>query len=231
MKKLFTSLFLLVTLSCTLHLSAQAKKNLSMMTKNEILQLSYEELVNFDLAELMQLADIVGVSTDELLQLAIVSASREEESLMDAPLSASVVTGEIIKKAGVTSIPEALRLVPGVIVREQTPGNYDVHLRGFDAIDPNGLINWTTNVLTLVMINNRVVYNEYQGNIAWELLQVSIDDIERIEVVRGPAAALYGPNAVTGAINIITKTPKGTSGFHVSSYTQGGTPNSITGGV
>jgi iron complex outermembrane receptor protein len=231
MKKLFTGLCLLVALSCTLHLSAQAKKDLSKMTKSEILQLSYEELVNFDLSELMQLADIVGVSTDELLQLAIVSASRQEESLMDAPLSASAVTGEMIKKAGVTSIPEALRLVPGVIVREQTPGNYDVHLRGFDAVDPNGLINWTTNVLTLVMINNRVVYNEYQGNIAWELLQVSIDDIARIEVVRGPAAALYGPNAVTGVINIITKNPKETSGFHARSYTQGGTPNTIIGGV
>ena len=56
---------------------------------------------------------------------------------------------------------------------------YDVHLRGMDAPDPNGLVNWTSNSLTLVMVNNRIVYNEYQGNISWELLQISIDDIVR----------------------------------------------------
>lgn len=216
--------YILVFLLLPSALFAQETKDVLNMTKSEVLKLSYEELTEFDLADLMQMAEIVGVSTDELLELAIVSASKKEESLFDAPLGASVLTRDMIKKAGATSIMEALRLVPGVIVREQTPGNYDIHLRGFDAIDPNALINFTTNSLTLIMINNRIVYNEFQGNTYWELLQVSVDDVERIEVVRGPAAALYGPNAVTGMINVITRNPNDKQGLQVSSYSQAGTP-------
>ena len=203
-------------------LIAQETYNVSKMKKSQILKLNYEQLSNFSLEDLMMLADKMGISTDELLQQAIVSASRSEESLIDAPLGAAVLTGDQIRKAGVTSIPEALRLCPGVIVREQTPGVYDVHVRGFDAVDPNGMINWTANMSTLVMINNRIVFNEYQGNISWELQQVTIDDIERIEIVRGPAAALYGPNAVTGVINIFTKSPDRKSGLQVGTYSQAG---------
>ena len=166
---------------------------------------------------------------EALMNMEIVSASKQSESLFDAPVAASVITGDEIKKSGCTSIMEALRLVPGVIVREVTPGNYDIHLRGYDAIDPNAMIALTSNTITLVMINSRPVYNEFQGQTNWELQQIGIDDIERIEVVRGPASAMYGPNAVAGVINLITKNPDKEEGLNVSTYSQAGTHNTLLG--
>ena len=107
--------------------------------------------------------DIYEMDLEALMNMEIVSASKQSESLFDAPVAASVVTGEEIKKSGCTSVMEALRLIPGVIVREVTPGNYDIHLRGYDAIDPNAMIALTSNTITLVMINSRPIYNEFQG--------------------------------------------------------------------
>ncbi|MFO7864237.1 MAG: TonB-dependent receptor plug domain-containing protein, partial [Salinivirgaceae bacterium] len=226
---IIASLVLVVLMGFSSSLFGQSKLDIDNLTKDEIVNLSYETLMELPLGDLMRLADIVGMTTDELLQLAIVSASKESESLFDAPLSASVLTGENIKKAGVTSIMEALRLAPGVIVREQTPGNYDIHIRGYDDLDPNGLISFTRNAITLVMVNNRIVYNEFQGNTYWELLQLSVDDVDRIEVVRGPVSAMYGPNAVSGVINILTKNPGEEKGMHVSTYSQAGAFNTMVG--
>jgi len=221
MKNIIKILVILMglTLVAPGYLIGQNKIDIDNLTKNEILSLSYETLMELPLGDLMRLADIAGLTTDELLQLAIVSASKKSESLFDSPMAATVLTGENIKKAGVTSIMEALRLAPGVIVREQTPGNYDIHIRGYDNLDPNGLISFTRNAITLVMVNNRIVYNEFQGNTYWELLQIGVDDVDRIEVVRGPVSAMYGPNAVSGVINILTKKPNEKKGVHVSTYT------------
>lgn len=160
-------------------------------------------------------------SLKSLLDVRIVTVSKKEETIFDAPLASSVVTGEEIKQAGATSVMEALRLVPGLIVREQSPGNFDIHIRGYDAIDPLATMLNTINTITLVMINNRIVYNDAQGGTLWETLQIGIDDIDRIEVVRGPAAALYGPNAAAGVINILTKR-SAKKGFSVGAYSQGG---------
>jgi iron complex outermembrane receptor protein len=145
------------------------------------------------------------LSLKDLLNVKIVSASKKSELLFDAPLSASVITKEDIRKAGSTSIMEALRLVPGMIVREQSNGNYDIHLRGMDNVPPNAPFDITSNTTTLVMIDNRPVYNYLRGGTFWETLPVDLNDVEKIEVIRGPAAALYGPNAVNGVINIITR--------------------------
>lgn len=146
-----------------------------------------------------------GMSLKDLLNVKIVSVSKSAESLFDAPLSASVVTKDDIIKSGATSIMEALRLVPGVIVREQSNGNYDIHLRGMDNVPPNASFSLTSNTTTLVMVDNRPIYSYLHGGTFWETLPVGINDVEKIEVVRGPAAALYGPNAVNGVINIISK--------------------------
>jgi iron complex outermembrane recepter protein len=146
-----------------------------------------------------------GLSLKDLLDIKIVSASKKIESLFDAPLSASVVTIEDIRRAGCNSIMEALRLVPGMIVREQSNGNYDIHLRGMDNLPPNTSFDLTSNTTTLVMIDNRPVYSYLRGGTFWETLPVDLNDVEKIEVVRGAAAALYGPNAVNGVINIITR--------------------------
>jgi iron complex outermembrane receptor protein len=153
--------------------------------------------------------DIYTLSLEELMNIEIVSASKKAESLFDSPLSASVLSKDEIQNSGATSIMEALRLIPGVIVREQTNGNYDIHVRGLDNVPPNSLILSSTNTTTLVMINNRPVYNYLQGGTFWESLPIDLNDVEKIEVVRGPSSTLYGPNAVSGVINIITtKTTK-----------------------
>lgn len=145
------------------------------------------------------------MSLDELLNIdVVVTASKKPEDLFDAPLSVTIINKEEINNSGVTSIPEALRLSPGLIVREIAPGNYDVHIRGYDDITKSPYINLPYNTTTLVMIDNRIVHNYFSGGTLWETFPIDLNDIEQIEIVRGPAAALYGPNAVTGVINIIT---------------------------
>jgi iron complex outermembrane recepter protein len=157
------------------------------------------------LAQKQDSTDYNDLSLEELMNIQIVSASKKSESLFDASLSASVLTREEIKNAGSTSIMEALRLIPGVIVREQSNGNYDVHIRGLDNVPPNSLFLSSANTTTLVMINNRPVYNYLQGGTFWESLPIDLNDVDRIEVVRGPSSTLYGPNAVSGVIHFITR--------------------------
>lgn len=164
-------------------------------------------------------------SLKSLLDVRIVSVSKKEETVFEAPLSSTVLTAEEIKNAGATSLMEAFRLIPGMIVREQTPGNYDIHIRGFDQVDPYQPHFTRFNTITLVMIDNRPVYNDLLGGTLWDLIPVGINDIERIEVVRGPSSALYGPNAALGVINIITKKHNLEPGVHASTYTQLGSYN------
>lgn len=152
--------------------------------------------------------DLFDLSLEELMNIEIVSASKKAESSFKSPLSSSVVTRDEIITSGATTIEEALRLVPGMLVREETNGNFDVHIRGNDNLPPGNFSFYTENSMSLVMIDGRPVYNYINGGTMWEALPISIVDVERIEVVRGPATALYGPNAVTGAINIITRTPE-----------------------
>lgn len=147
------------------------------------------------------------LSLKDLLNIKIVSVSKNPELLFDAPLSASVVTKEEIRKAGCTSIMEALRLVPGMIVREQSNGNYDIQVRGIGNYPTNASFDAVSTTM-LAMIDGRPVYNYLKGGTFWETLPVDLNDVEKIEVVRGPAAALYGPNAVSGVINIITRHPE-----------------------
>ncbi|MFW5760539.1 MAG: TonB-dependent receptor plug domain-containing protein [Cyclobacteriaceae bacterium] len=149
--------------------------------------------------------DLYSLSLEELMNITIESVSKKEETLFEAPLSSYTITHQEIIKSGITSIPEALKLCPGIIVREMTNGTYDFHIRGFDNPTQYSLTSNSVNLLTLVMINNRPIFNHNNGGTFWETLPIDINDVERIEIVRGPAAALYGPNAVTGVINIITK--------------------------
>lgn len=149
--------------------------------------------------------DLYEVSLEELMNIPINSASKKDETLFDAPLSSYTITRAEIDRAGSTSIMEALRLAPGVIVREQTNGVYDIHIRGFDNILRTSEVYTKSNLTTLVMIDNRPVFNHNLGGTFWEALPIDLNDVERIEIVRGPSAPLFGPNAVTGVINIITR--------------------------
>jgi iron complex outermembrane recepter protein len=147
---------------------------------------------------------LMDLSLEELMNIEIVSASKKSENSFEAPLSSSVITKEEIINSGATSIEEVFRMIPGMIVREESNGNYDIHIRGNDNIPPGNYTLFSENTLTLVMIDDRKVYNYANGGVFWETLPISLSDIERIEVIRGPSAALYGPNAVSGVINIIT---------------------------
>lgn len=193
----------------TLNVLAQNQPNKTTLTKEAILELSYEQMLNMPFEELINLAGVVGVSTDELLQMILnkelTSASKKKESAFDSPLSSSVVTAAEIEASGATTIEEALRLVPGMIVREKTNGVYDVHIRGFDNVPPANFEHFAENTISLVMVDGQPVYNNISGGTFWETIPVTISQIERIEVIRGASSALYGPNAVSGAINIITK--------------------------
>lgn len=205
----------------------EPQKDYSKMTKQEILQMSYDQLLELPLEDLMTLANIIGVSADELLSMIlnmeVSTASKKAESVFDSPLSTSVITKEEIANSGFTTIPELLRLAPGVIVRQKSNGNYDVHLRGLDNVPPGNFSHFSENSLTLVMIDNRIVYNYINGGTFWESLPISLIDIERIDIIRGPSSALYGPNAVSGVINIITKQAK--QDYHVQADLRYGSNN------
>jgi iron complex outermembrane receptor protein len=149
--------------------------------------------------------DLFDLSLEELMNIEIVAASKKAESSFESPLSSTVLTKDEIVASGATTIEEALRLVPGMLVREETNGNFDVHMRGNDNLPPGNFVFYSENSLSLVMIDGRPVYNYINGGTFWESLPISLVDVDRIEVVRGPSTALYGPNAVTGAINIITR--------------------------
>lgn len=168
--------------------------------------------------------DLFNMSLEELMNVEIVSASKKEESTFDAPVSSSVITRDEIARSGVTTIPEALRLSPGLIVRETTNGNYDVFIRGFDNLHRYGSSTEQHNLYTLVMIDNRPVFNYLLGSTYWESLPVDLIDIDRIEIVRGPSAPLFGPNAVTGVINIITRHPQSDK-VYASGNVQYGSPD------
>ncbi len=189
--------------------TAQPQLDVRSMTQDDIKKLTYEQLLELDLPDLMLLADKMGVSTDELLAQAFLvktsTSSKARETVFEAPMSTTVITQEKILHSGATTIAELFRMVPGMVVREQTPGNYDVHVRGLDNVPPGNFIYYSSNSLTLVMVNGRPLFNHTMGNTLWESLPVSLEDIERIDVVRGAASAMYGANAVTGVINIVTK--------------------------
>ncbi len=165
--------------------------------------------------------DLMSLSLENLLEMTIVSASKKEESAFNSPLSTSVISKQEMENAGVTSIPEALRLAPGIIVKEYINGSYDVHLRGLENTPPNAPLSETQNLVSLVMIDGRVVFNYLNGGILWNSLPVDLNDVERIEIIRGPSSALYGPNAVTGVINIITTDPE-SEGLNVLANAQSG---------
>ncbi|WP_162555617.1 TonB-dependent receptor plug domain-containing protein [Reichenbachiella versicolor] len=152
--------------------------------------------------------DFLELSLESLMDIKIVSASRKEEDSFDAPISSFVISKQEIELYGATNIPEALRLCPGVIVREISNGTYDVSLRGgVDGFPP--YVFKYTNFTILLMIDNRPVYDRMEGGVYWQNLPINITDVERIEIVHGPVAPLYGPNAVSGVINIITTRPEG----------------------
>jgi iron complex outermembrane receptor protein len=133
--------------------------------------------------------------TEDVYQETVVTASRGAQSPLDAPNSTTIVTRQDIRLSGHTRIPELLRRVAGMDVMQVTGGDSSVSMRGFNSRQANKV---------LVLVNGRSVYNDILGSTFWESLTIDVDQIERIEVVRGPGSALYGADAFAGVINIIT---------------------------
>ncbi|MDX2305484.1 MAG: TonB-dependent receptor plug domain-containing protein [Microscillaceae bacterium] len=173
-----------------------------------------------------EVESILNLSVEKGLGKEIFSASKSRESIFKSPLFASVITRQEIQQAGITSIAEAMRLVPGAIVRETTPGNFDVNLRGLDNVPPYSDLVGTVGASFLVMVDGRPIYSHLSGGIFWETIPIDIQDIEQIEVVEGPATTLYGSNALNGVINIITR-QAGTQALRLVANTQVGRANTL----
>ncbi len=151
--------------------------------------------------------DLTKLGVDELFSLEVTSVGRKAQELSKAPAAVFVVTAEDIRRSGATSIPEALRWVPGLTVLSQDGRSWDISARGSTRLYSDKI---------LVMIDGRSLYTPLFSGVIWESVDVPLADIERIEVVRGPGAVMWGPNAVNGVINIITKRAQSTPGKQVS---------------
>jgi iron complex outermembrane receptor protein len=147
--------------------------------------------------------DIYGKSLEQLMNLKITSVSRREEKFSRTPAAILVITQEDIKRSGATSVPGLLRMVPGVDVARIMGDRWAISIRGFNDVYSSKL---------LVLIDGRTVYTPGFSGVYWNQLDVPLDDIERIEVIRGPGGTAWGANAVNGVINIITKNSKETQG-------------------
>jgi iron complex outermembrane receptor protein len=148
----------------------------------------------------------------------IFSLSKKKESSFDAPSATYVLTSEEIRRSGATSIPESLRLVPGLQVARIDGNKWAISARGSNAQYSNKL---------LVMIDGRTIYTPLFSGVLWDSQDYVMEDIDRIEVVRGPGGTIWGSNAVNGVINIITKNAAQTQGAYVS-QTFGNQDRSIT---
>ena len=150
-----------------------------------------------------QAPDLKALSLEELMQIDVTTAAREPERRIETPAAVSVITSEDIRRYGVDTLADALRLADSVSVSRFNGGSWAITTRGFSAITNNKL---------LVMIDGRSVYTQLFGGVFWEAQHVPLPDLDRIEIIRGPAGTLWGPNAVNGVINIITKRAADTQG-------------------
>jgi len=150
--------------------------------------------------------DFADLSIEELANIQVTSVSKKPERLQDAPASVFVITADDIRRAGSRSIPEALRLAPNLHIGQISSHTYSISARGL-----NGSNNSGPNKL-LVMIDGRSVYAPLFSGVFWDMQDVMLEDIDRIEVISGPGGTMWGVNAVNGVINITTRSAQATQG-------------------
>jgi iron complex outermembrane receptor protein len=151
--------------------------------------------------------DLKRLSLDELTQLEVTTVSRRPERLSDAPAAVTVIRQDELRRAGVTTLAQALRLADALHVSQAYGEGWAISARGFNIATSNKL---------LVLIDGRTVYSPLFSGVFWEVQDLVLQDIDRIEVVRGPGGTLWGANAVNGVINVITKAAADTRGAFVS---------------
>src|SRR3954454_18784435 len=147
--------------------------------------------------------DVTTMSVEDLMNMQVTSVSKQTQKVADAAAAVYVITQEDIRRSGATNIPEALRLVPGGQVACIDENKWAISSRGSNGRFANKL---------LVLIDGRTVYTPLFSGVYWNVQDVQIEDVDRIEVIRGPGATLWGANAVNGVINIITKSAQATQG-------------------
>ncbi len=147
--------------------------------------------------------NLLTASLEDLMNINVTSAARKEQRVAEVPSAVYVITQDAIRRSGLTSVPELLRLAPGVQVAHIDASKWAVSIRGFNK-------RWSDKLL--VLIDGRTLYNRQFSGVYWDSVNVMVEDIERIEVVRGPGGAVWGANAVDGVVNIITKTSRETEG-------------------
>jgi iron complex outermembrane recepter protein len=151
--------------------------------------------------------DLAKVSIEDLMNMEVTSVSKKEQKVSRTAAAVFVITREDIRRSGATNIPDLLRMVPGMNVFQINGNVWAVSARGFAAQFSNKL---------LVMVDGRSVYSPSFGGVLWDLTDVALENIERIEVIRGPGGTIWGANAVNGVINIITEKASQTQGGLVS---------------
>ena len=148
-------------------------------------------------------SDLTTATLEELMNIEVTSVSKKEEKLFQSAAAIYVITHEDIRRSGLTTIPELLRMAPGLSVAQIDGNKWAISARGFSGRFANKL---------LVLIDGRSVYSPQFSGVYWEIQNFPIEEIERIEVIRGPGGTLWGANAVNGVINIITKHTKDSQG-------------------
>ena len=168
-------------------------------------------LCSAEAAASQDVASIAGalkhLSIEELMNIEVTSVSRAPETLSSAAAAVSVITNEDIRRSGATTIPETLRGVPGLHVARRNSNSWAVSSRAFSSINSEKL---------LVLSDTRSIYTPLVSGVGWDVQDYLMEDIERIEVIRGPGASLWGSNAVNGVINITTRHARDTQGPFLS---------------
>src|SRR5688572_11684283 len=153
------------------------------------------------------LAELADLSLEQLTRIPVTSTTRREQMLASVPASVFVITQDDIRRSGATSLPEVLRLAPNLHVARADAFQYVISARGSSAVLANKM---------LVLVDGRTVYTPLFSGVFWEAQDRVLEHIERIEVISGPGATLWGANAVNGVISIITKGSAETQGVIVN---------------
>jgi iron complex outermembrane receptor protein len=147
--------------------------------------------------------DLTQFSLEDLMNVQVVSVSKKEQKLAKTGAAIFVITQEDIRRSGATNIPDLLRMVPGVDVARVDHSTWAISIRGFNGVYANKV---------LVLIDGRSVYHPAYSGVLWYAQDVPLEDLERIEVIRGPGGTVWGANAMNGVINVITKNASDTPG-------------------
>ena len=164
--------------------------------------------------------DVAAMSLEELLNLEITSAAKKGQRITETAAAVYVITSDDIRKSQATTIMELLRQVPGALVAREATGEWSISIRGFNDKHANKL---------LVLMDGRTLYSPLYSGVEWDIQDTLLEDIDRIEVVRGPGATLWGANAVNGVINIITKHSSDTQGAAASYQVDGFDSGTVAG--